>query len=181
MRRLLLAVLLSLPATAFAVGFNDDDEDDTPPTPTVTTTECEAGTVHDPETDSCVAIEDSRLDDDALYRAVRELAYAGRTSDALAALRRMSDQDEGRVLTYLGFVHRRMGDREAGLRYYRKAIALDPDNLLARSYMAQGFVEEGLTELARAELSEIRARGGRGSWAEVSLRLAIQSGRGYSY
>jgi hypothetical protein len=42
-------------------------------------------------------------------------------------------------------------------------------------------VELGQTEAARAQLGEIRARGGRQTWPEIALRNALRSGVGYSY
>ena len=65
--------------------------------------------------------------------------------------------------------------------FYEQAIAANPDNMLARSYMAQGFVAEGRTDEAIAQWREIKARGGEGSWAEASLRKAIRTGMTYSY
>ena len=34
---------------------------------------------------------------------------------------------------------------------------------------------------AKAQLTEIRTRGGRNSWAEIALRMAIENGQGSSY
>ena len=58
---------------------------------------------------------------------------------------------------------------------------MDPDNLLARSYMGQGHVASGEMVLAQAQLTEIRMRGGRNTWAEASLVQAITTGSGTSY
>ena len=178
MIRLLLAAALILPTAAFAVGSGDS----TPPSTTDTTSRCTDGKVWDPRTRGCVTpSQDSRLDDDTLYQAVREFAYAGRNDDALQALAAMSDQGDDRVLTYMGFVHRRMGDAELGNAYYRQALARNPDNLLARSYMGQGMAESGDMAAARLQLAEIRMRGGTGTWAETALMQAIETGRGASY
>ena len=116
--------------------------------------------VWDEKAGECVKIQDSRLDNDALYQAAREFAYAGQFNNALSALSAMDEGESDRVLTYLGFTHRKMGDHEAGLRYYDAAFAKNPDNILARSYMGQGFVEDGKLDLAKAELSEIRKASG---------------------
>ena len=62
-----------------------------------------------------------------------------------------------------------------------KAIAANPDNLLARSYMGQGMVAEGRIDDAITQWREIKARGGEGTWAEASLREAIRTGSTYSY
>ena len=83
--------------------------------------------------------------------------------------------------TQRGFVHRKLGDAELGNAYYRQAIAQNPDNLLARSYMGQGFVASGDLVAAKAQLTEIRTRGGRNTWAELALRMAIETGQGSTY
>lgn len=175
---LTLAAALALPAgMALAAGSDSSD----PPETTETTTQCEDGMVWDASTEQCVEAESRLLDDDARYAAVRELAYAGRTREAQAVLATMADQDAGRVLTYWGFTHRRLGDSDTAMRYYRAALETEPDNLLARSYMGQGLVTEGKTEAARAQLTQIRARGGTGSWPEKALVAALETGASYSY
>lgn len=168
----LTAALLCAPIAAFAAGSGSSD---------VSAPKCENGQVWDEKTEKCVNAQDSRLDDDSRYEAVRQYAYAGDLDAALVALAAMSDQAEDRVLTYRGFIARKQGDAALAQSFYEMALAQNPDNILARSYMGQGYVEAGNLELAQAQLSEIRKRGGRNTWAEVSLRLAIGSGKGYSY
>ncbi|NNF25205.1 MAG: tetratricopeptide repeat protein [Rhodobacteraceae bacterium] len=177
MRALLFATALAIPGAALAVG----TETDTPPTPTKTTTECTDGQIWDEKTETCTAPQESRLDDDTLYGAAREFAYAGQYQNTLNALAAMSDPTEDRVLTYLGFAHRKLGDTERGMDFYRQALAVNPDNLLARSYMGMALAEEGDMVGARAELSQIRARGGRDSWPAFALKSAIAKGPGEAY
>jgi len=177
MRRFLITTALCLPTAAFAAG----SDTSTPPTQTNTTTNCTDGKVWSEASQSCVNPVQGSLDDDTLYQAARELAYAGQYGHAQRVLAAMSDQGDDRVLTYLGFTHRKLGDAELGNAYYRQAIAQNPNNLLARSYMGQGFVESGDLAAARMLLAEIRARGGRNTWAELSLRTAIETGSGYTY
>lgn len=176
LKRLCAAALLA-PAIALAAGSGTD----TPPEPTQTTTTCTEGKIWDEASKACVDPRESRLDDDTLYDAARELAYAGRFSEAIRVLAAMSDPEDDRVLTYLGFAHRESGDVETGLDYYHRALAKNPGNLLARSYLGQAYVAMGKIDLARAELTEIRLRGGRQGWPEFSLRKAIETGRGYRY
>ncbi len=177
MRRFALVFAVTAPALAWAVG----GDDSTPPQPTKTTTECTNGMVWDEKTEGCVAPKESSLDDDTLYDAAREFAYAGQYQNALGALEAMSDPTEDRVLTYLGFAHRSAGESELGMAYYVQAIEQNPDNLLARSYMGQAYVKLGAIDKAQEQLTEIRARGGRMTWPEIALANAIRSGRGYSY
>ena len=177
MRSLLLASALGLVAGgAMAAGSGSSS----PPTPTQTTT-CPEGTVYDADAGGCVAPQESGLSDDELFEAVRELAYAGRLDDAALALDAMSEGRTGRVSTYLGFIARKSGDFDLALSHYREAIAADPDDLLARSYMGQGYVAEGDLAAAELQLAEITARGGAGTWPEIALRRAIETGQGASY
>lgn len=188
------ALILSLPAAAFA---KDGDE---PPQQTQTTKNCFQERQWDPEIKKFVRFskpvngvwdasirkcvrpdKTSYLDEDTLYKAVRELAYNGRYDDAISVLDQMPDQKSDRVLTYRGFTARKLGDLELANVYYQQAIDANPDNIAARSYMGQGLVEAGDKVAAQIQLDEIRARGGEGSWSEKSLAEAIKSGTGYSY
>ncbi len=175
--RLILALLMMTPGLAFAAGGGGSSA----PATTQTTKTCTGTQVWDTKTRKCVNAQESLLDADTLYGAVRELAYAGRYDDAQGVLRMMPDQNDDRVLTYWGFTNRKLGHLELANAFYRDAIARNPDNILARSYMGQGFIEEGRTDEAIAQWREIRARGGEGSWAEVSLRNAIRTGVTYSH
>lgn len=181
--RVLLALAVAMPGFAFAAG-GDSGGGTTwtnPPKPTETTKNCKGVRVWDAEKKRCVKPKNSSLDTDTLYGAVRELAYAGRYTDAQGVLSAMADQSDDRVLTYWGFTHRKLGQQELANAYYQQAITTNPDNILARSYMGQGFVEQGKLDLAIAQWREIKARGGEGSWAEASLREAIRTGTTYSY
>lgn len=177
MRMILAAALVSVPFAAFAVG-SDDSE---PPKPTETTTECEKGLVWDEKTKTCVKPEDQSLNDDQRFDAVRELAYAGRPDDALRVLAAMTEGETSRVMTYRGFLLRQTGQIEAGIAAYERALALDPANILARSYYGQLLVQMDEIALATDQLAEIRARGGAGTWAERALETAIKTGVTYTF
>lgn len=163
---------------ALAAGGNDDDA---VPKPTQTTKECKNGKIWSEKKNRCVKPGNAALDDDTRYGAVREYAYAGQYENAQTVLRAMSNQNDDRVMTYWGFTHRKMGDIALGMSFYEQAIAMNPDNILARSYMGQAHVEADETYLAWLQLQEIRTRGGEGTWAEKSLTEAIQTGVTYNY
>lgn len=175
MRLPFIALALAFPVAALAV------DTDAPPEPTPTTTVCTGGQVWDHDLGSCVTVEGSNLDDDALYEAAREFAYAGQYENAVAALRAMENEREDRVLTYMGFTLRNSGETDEGMSYYRAALAANPDNLLARAYLGQAFVELGDLDAAQAQLDEIRSRGGSGGWPELALLDAIETGRSFRY
>ncbi|MGB8815106.1 MAG: hypothetical protein WCC57_18150 [Paracoccaceae bacterium] len=175
----LIAILLAsaLPFTAFAAGSDDTQ----PPTPTETSTKCKNAQVWDEKTKTCVNAEESSLDDDALFRAVRELAWAGQPEQALIVLSAMHEGETDRVLTYMGFANRKAGRMDLGLEYYAHALDVNPDNILTRSYLGQAYVELGEIALARVQLDEIRQRGGIGTWAEASLAQAVGTGQTVNY
>ncbi|MEP3844094.1 MAG: hypothetical protein ABJM43_01930 [Paracoccaceae bacterium] len=194
LRQAVIAFSLCLPAVAFA------KDDDSPPAQTKTTQDCfqvrqwdpsikkwvkfskPVNGVWDANIRKCVRPDKtSYLDEDTLYGAVRELAYAGRYNDAITVLDQMPDQNSDRVMTYRGFTARKLGDLALADVYYQKAINLNPDNIAARSYMGQGLVAKGDKVAAMEQLREIRARGGVGSWSEKSLAAALKNGRTFNY
>lgn len=177
MRFFALGLCLCLPATAFAVG----SDDTAPPEPTETTTKCENAQVWDDKTQKCVDAQSGALDDETRFRAVRELAYADRPEEALVVLSAMAEGDTDRVLTYKAFAHRKAGRLEQGLDLYAHALEVNPNNILARSYLGQLLVQMGEIAMARTQLEEIRARGGAGTWAEASLADAVGTGQTLSY
>lgn len=177
MRTFLIAAALTLPLStgAFAAG------GESKPATTKTTKDCKGVKVYDEAKKRCVNPQDSSLGDDGLYEAVRELAYAGRYTDAQGVLAAMSDQQDDRVLTYKGFTNRKLGNIDVAMVFYADAIAKNPNNILARSYMAQGLLDQGDRIGAVTQLREIQARGGEGTWAEASLRKAIETGVTYNH
>ncbi|MGV6847627.1 MAG: tetratricopeptide repeat protein [Marinibacterium sp.] len=202
MRPLIAALVVApflAPTVSLAAGGDSATKPYTPPKATETTKNCYSERQWDPEINKYVRFsakvngvwdakikkcirpdKTSSLDGDTLYQAVRELAYAGRYDDAQKVLAGMEQEDD-RVLTYWGFTHRKLGNIAKANAYYTRAIAKNPDNLLARSYMGQGFVAEGRIDAAADQWTEIMRRGGEGTWAEASLRDAIRTGVTYSY
>jgi tetratricopeptide (TPR) repeat protein len=172
MKNTLLAVAatasLAFAGSALAAGGDGD----------ATATKCKEGKVYDEASKSCVD-KKSELNDDTIYNAARQFAYAGKYDDALKMLKRAKNQNDTRILTYYGYTNRKLGNVDVAFDYYNRAIAVDANNLLARSYMGQGFVQQGKLEEARAQLVEIRDRGGKGTYAYEALYEALKSGSTY--
>lgn len=159
---------LAFAGSAFAAGGDGD----------ATATQCKEGKVYDEASKSCID-QKSELNDTQIYQVARQFAYAGKYDDALAMLKRAKNQDDPRILTYYGYTNRKLGNVDIAMDYYNRAIAADADNLLARSYMGQGLVQQGDLEGARAQLVEIRDRGGKDSYAYKALYEALKSGSTY--
>jgi tetratricopeptide (TPR) repeat protein len=178
MRILVLsAAIAAFPIAVLAAG----SDSSSPPSGTETTGQCTDGKVWDASTKACIAPKHSGLSDEVLISAARELAYDGQYAAVLAVLDAVSDPEDDMVLTYRGFAHRKMGDMKTGMAWYARALDRNPDNILARSYMGQGFLQDGDLLGARAQLLEIRDRGGEDTWAEASLEQAILTGTAPSY
>lgn len=172
MKYLALAAVLALPfGSAYAAGGSDTAAPSKP--------KCEKGFVYDKKEKKCLQAE-SHMDTDTLYQTVRQLAYAGRYIDAQDVLAVMPQNDD-RTLTYLGFTNRKLGRTDVAMAYYAQALAVNPSNILARSYMGQGLVEAGKVSDALVQLRAIRTHGGAGTWAEASLRKAIATGQTFNY
>ena len=126
---------------------------------TITTPTCKKGHIFNKSRKKCVkAKKSSSLDDDNLYEAARDLAYAKRYDEALTVLKLASNQNDPRILNYLGYATRKSGDVKKGLAYYQAAIDINPDYTLARSYMGEAYLQLGDIANAKLQLKEIKLR-----------------------
>lgn len=188
---ILLSFCAAVSLTALSAARAADSDTTTPPATTETTTTCTDGKIWSDEKKECIAPEDlkpaegtgdetpeeqkksERRIDDKLYEAAREFAYAGQYENALRALRAARDQEDPRILNYLGYNTRKLGNMQLGMSYYRRALQKDENYILARSYMGQALIEQGDIEGARVQLVEIRDRGGENTWAYRALLQSL--------
>lgn len=179
-RRLTLAVAASAMAVAFAAPvFSAGSDSGDTPAATETTTKCKDGKVWDKDKKQCVKPQKSTFNDTQLFEAARELAYAGQYDNAIAVLKVARNQNDPRILNYMGFANRKAGRVDVAMTYYKQAIAADANYLLARSYMGQGLILQGDLDGARTQLVEIRDRGGRDTYAYRALYDALKRGSTY--
>lgn len=108
----------------------------------------------------CVKAESGILPDADLYEQGRALAKEGNYDWALQVLAAIKNQNDPHVLNYIGYSNRKAGRLEIGITFYRKALAIDPNFVLAREYLGEGYVAAGRIDLAKAELAEIAKRCG---------------------
>lgn len=176
----LIACLTAVSTIALApVAWSAGEDTTEPPPKTKTTTECKQGKVWDEKKKECVDARKSSLDDDTLFKAARELAYAGQYENSLKVLDAVRDQNSARILNYRGYSNRKAGRMDIGMSYYRRALQADENYILARSYMGQALVEQGQIEEAKVQLIEIRDRGGENTWAYQALLETLGGVRHY--
>jgi tetratricopeptide (TPR) repeat protein len=150
---LTLGMAISGAGTAFGMGDDGGSTDQT-------SQNCKAGEVWSNSAKKCVKANSGVVPDKELYEAGRALALAGKYDWAIEVLNAVSDKRDPGVLNYLGYAHRKAGMIEAGIAYYQQALAIDPDYLLVREYLGEGYVAAGKVELARQQLKEIATRCG---------------------
>jgi tetratricopeptide (TPR) repeat protein len=121
----------------------------------------------------CVKVTAGIIPDSELYDQGRLLAKQGQYEWALTALNAVQDQTDPHVLNYMGYSNRKAGRLDIAITYYNKALEIDPNFVLAREYLGEGYVAAGKLDLAKEQLAEIKARAGVGSEEYIDLNAAI--------
>lgn len=125
------------------------------------------------DTKKCVKAVSGILPDNELYLQGRLLAKQGQYDWALTVLAAVQDQNNPDVLNYMGYSNRKAGRLDIAITYYQKALDINPNFVLAREYLGEGFVAAGKLDLAKAQLFEIGKRAGEQSEEYVDLAKAI--------
>lgn len=122
----------------------------------------------------CVKATAGIIPNEDLYQQGRLLAKQGEYDWAITVLAASTDQNDPNVLNYMGYANRKAGRLDIALTYYQKALAINPDFVLAREYLGEGYVAAGKLDLAKAQLNEIGKRGGMDSEEYLDLAKAIK-------
>lgn len=96
-----------------------------------------------------------------LFYAGYWLARTGKYQEALGYLS-LADANDPRVVTYIGFATRKLGDVDKALPFYQRALELNPNFSVARAYMGEAYLQKNEPAKAKAELAEIATRCGTG-------------------
>lgn len=174
----ILSLGLAFNAAAFAAG--------TAPAPSGTTTspmqlKCKPGevivTLHvkgKPNKKVCKKAKAEIIPDEDMFQQGRLLAKQGQYEWAITVLSSVKDQNDPAVLNYLGYSNRKAGRLDIAITYYNKALAIDPNYVLAREYLGEGYVAAGRLDLAQIQLDEIGNRAGKTSEEYIDLAKAIK-------
>ena len=181
-RSLMVAAVLGF-ASPLALAAASDSDNDNSNVPTAAELKCKPGqvvkykTVNNKKVYHCAdAQQDGSLSDDELYRQGVQLAKSGHYDWALDLLALIKDKNKPEVLNYMGYSHRKAGRLEKGISYYAKALAINPDFVLAREYLGEGYVAAGRIDLAMVQLNEIKTRCGVSCEQYIDLKQAIDTG-----
>lgn len=117
---------------------------------------CFGKRIWDATAKKCVKEEkSSSIDQDSIYTHGRNLARAGQYENAIRVLYLAHDQNDPRVLNYLGYSNRKLGNMDKALTYYHAAVAANPDFSLVREYLGEAYIQLGQLEKAREQLTQI--------------------------
>jgi Flp pilus assembly protein TadD len=120
-------------------------------------TTCERGKVWDAKAHKCLAQHSGVLPDDQLANYAYALAKAERYQDAIDVLDLTQDSSTAKALNYRGYATRKLGRTEEGIGYYLQSVALDPNYAQVREYLGEAYVIQGKFELAKQQLTVIKA------------------------
>jgi tetratricopeptide (TPR) repeat protein len=114
-----------------------------------------------------------KLDDDELFHAGYWLSRDGRYDQAIEFLSQARNDADPRILTYLGFSHRKLGNTDAAMTFYARALAADANYTIARAYLGEAYLGLGDRAKAAVELREIATRCGTSCEEYQELAAAI--------
>lgn len=123
---------------------------------------------------ACVGQASAALPATEAFYAGYWLAKSGAYSEALAYLG-VADQNDPKVQTYIGFATRKLGNVEAALPHYARALEINPNFTVARAYLGEAYLTKNQPLKAAAELEEIANRCGTTCPEYVDLKTHISA------
>lgn len=165
---ILAGLIIAAPTAAFAIGGGNSK----PATKPV----CKKGYVYSKKKKRCVRQSSQVVPDRSLIEQGWALAYNGKYQLAADLFHLVRNKENPEALNGLGYSHRKLGQLERGISYYKQALAIDPDYVLAREYLGEGYVKAGNIELAKFQLAEIKKRCGTACKEYRLLARAISTG-----
>lgn len=144
-------------APVFAMGGSGDSSGGS----SKTVQKCKKNQVWDKQKKKCVDPKQGMLDDESIFEAGRDLAYAGRYDEAINVLTMAANKEDPRILNFLGYAHRKSGRVNVGLGYYQEALRIDPNYTLVREYLGEAYLQIGDMAKAKNQLAEIEKRKGK--------------------
>ena len=163
-----IALGASLTLGAFAIpAFAAGDDSSTTPT-------CKKGEIYDQKTKKCVKQQGANVTDENRADYAYSLAKKDhRYEEALAVLDTMKNPNTAEALNYRGYATRKLGRTDEGISYYLQSVKMDPQYAKVREYLGEAYVIKGRLDLAKEQLTTIKAICGTGCEEYQDLNAAI--------
>jgi len=96
-------------------------------------------------------------DGDVVYKQAVAEINEQRYEQAIALLKDSAKQigPHPDILNYLGYANRKLGNYDTAIRYYREALAINPEHLGANEYLGELYAELGDLDRARVQLATL--------------------------
>lgn len=166
--------LISAFAFAASLGVVHAAGSDSDSTPVKT---CKKGQVYSTTKKKCVKQTSQIIPDNSLKAQGWALARAGSYDNAIELFNLVTDKRDPEALNGLGFSHRKLGKMDTAIAYYTAALDANPDYVLAREYLGEGYLKMGQLDKAREQLAEIGNRCGTACEEYMLLATAIDTGK----
>lgn len=97
---------------------------------------------------------DSKKPMDPNYSAAKQLIEDGKYAEAIPLLEKVvaSDDQNADAFNYLGYSNRKLGNHDAALTNYQKALAIEPRHRGANEYLGELYLTLGDLEKAEERL-----------------------------
>lgn len=158
--------LLLAPTPGFSMGSD---------TPTTTPT-CKIGYIYSKKKKKCVRKKSQIFPDSDLKQQGWKLAYSGQYKAAIELFEMVADKADPEALNGLGYSNRKSGRFNIGIAYYKQALTIKPDYVLAREYLGEGYVAAGRINLAKLQLAKIKQYCGTNCTEYTRLAQVITTG-----
>lgn len=121
----------------------------------------------------CMRRQSFRYGTEDIYYAGYWLGEAGDYEAAIDVLKRAEPTTDPRILTYIGYSTRKLGNVDGGIIYYKRALAADPNYSNAREYLGEGYLQKGDLAAAEGQLKELALRCGKACEQYTTLESKI--------
>ena len=93
--------------------------------------------------------------DDKVYESAYWKAKNGDYAGALEMAASAENTNDPRILRVTGYATRKLGDVDGGMKYYQRALAINPADTRTRQYMGEAFLTKRDLISATTQLGEI--------------------------
>lgn len=108
------------------------------------------------------------------YKAAKTLIDSEQYAEGIAALQALNKPEDPRVLNWLGYSNRKLGNTDVAIQFYTQALTIAPDFTPAHEYLGEAYIQGHDMPKARNQLATIEQLCGNQTCKEYrDLRRAL--------